>query len=73
MSIYVPPTDVEIWMEILDHVGRDSRSSLKQCNLVCRAWHQHLRPRLMALICITEDHLDNKADTTRLSGALKPA
>jgi hypothetical protein len=60
-------------MKILEYLGRDFRSSLKQWNLVCRAWHQHLRPRLMAWICITEDHFDHEADITRPSDALIPA
>jgi hypothetical protein len=46
----------DVWLAILDWMNDDDRPQLKECNLVCRSWHAHLRPQLMANILFREDH-----------------
>jgi hypothetical protein len=47
--VYVDPSH-DVWCAALDAIG--DHTLLKTSNLVCRAWHAYLQPRLMASIRI---------------------
>jgi hypothetical protein len=52
--MYHPPPTHDVWIVILDHLEYCEWSQLKECNVVCRAWHAYLQPLLMAAISINE-------------------
>jgi hypothetical protein len=58
MSCPFPSHD--IWITVLQNV--EYGLQLETCNLVCRAWHALLRPRLMLAICIGEHNHPNPDD-----------
>jgi hypothetical protein len=61
MSLLTPSHDV--WLAILDLISDEDRSQSKACNLVCRDWHKHLRPRLMASVLLCgSDHRASAQD-----------
>jgi hypothetical protein len=49
-SMDYPIASHDVWCAVLDIL--DSWSLLMTCNLVCSAWHAHLRSRLMSSMCL---------------------
>jgi hypothetical protein len=52
--MFPPDPSHDVWCAILDSM--DDNTLLKTCNLVCRSWHAHLQPRLMASVVFRGTH-----------------